>query len=103
MYLKLIKILILINIIFTKKTETDKKVFLICNKGGIKVDKCYGKAIFVKNKGKIVVYNKCNENNNIHTKIGFDNFKKLYYLEQYHNIDMNLNYTKNIILNAFFR
>ena len=82
---------------YSKKYEIDNNIYLHCTKRGNSGNACPGKAKLEKETEKIIIYEKCNDKIIIHKSIGYENFKKLYHSDRLQNIDMNLNFTRNII------
>ena len=84
---------------YTKKNETDKTIFLECSIRGRKgKPNCEGKAKFIKETGVVQIYQKCNNDNNIHKSLDFESFKNLYNINNYANIEMtNILYQKYFI------
>ena len=61
---------------FTKKIERGNIIYLVCTKRGNKNEKCKGKAKFDRKTGKVVIYNKCVNDKNLHTTINYEEFLK---------------------------
>ena len=76
--------------IYKKKSESKNLVYLVCSKRGYNNDKCKGKAKFSRNNGKVIIYEKCNNEDGSHHNINFDYFYELYQSNSYKNINMNL-------------
>ena len=75
--------------IFTKKNECGNTIYLVYSKRGYTSNICSGKAKFNKEKGILIIYEKCINNKNNHSSIDIN--KK----NDYKNIDMNIkNYQK---------
>lgn len=62
---------------------------MVCTKRGNQSKDCPGKAKYEKESGKIYIYQKCNNNNEKHNKIDFEEFKDSYYKKQYNKLNMN--------------
>ncbi len=62
---------------------------MVCNIRG-KKNNDPGKAKFIKETGEIQIYEKCINVNSNHKGLDFEQFKKLYYSDNYKNVDMNI-------------
>ena len=51
---------------------------------------CHGKAKFGRKTGKVIIYERCNNEKYKHNKIIFDEFLKLYQKKELNNINMEL-------------
>ena len=63
---------------------------MVCNIRGNKKGNCPGKAIFIKITGEVQIYEECINLNLNHKGLDFEQFKKLYYSDNYKNVDMSI-------------
>ena len=60
------------------KKEKLKKIYLACTKSRNNGKYCPGKAKFIKNSGEVIIYEKCNNSNNKHYKMNYENLKNFF-------------------------
>ena len=75
---------------YAQKRKSKKFIYLQCTKRGSNGKNCSGKAKFLKEEGKIIIYEKCDNSKNNHYMMNYENYKKLYYNNNFSYINMNL-------------
>ena len=63
---------------------------MVCSKRGNQSKNCPGKAKFIKNTGRFIIYEKCINKNNNHLYLDFEKFKEIYYSNNYEKMDMKI-------------
>ena len=76
--------------IYKKKSESKNIVYLVCSKRGYNNEKCKGKAKLNRKDGKLIMYEKCNNEDGSHDNIDFEKFFQMNKNNNYNNINMNL-------------
>ena len=86
----------------SKKNETNNVIYLVCTIRRRKENNCPDKAKFIKNTGEIQIYEKCNNNENIHKYIDFEIFKKFYANNNYDKIDLKIKLYQKFFTQCLF-
>lgn len=76
--------------LYLQRNMKKKNLYLVCNKRGSLNGKCQGKAKYIKKSGLLIIYEKCINTKNNHSSITYENFKEMYYNNNFSNINFNL-------------